>query len=265
MYFYYFNSLIATFLLPILASAVPYSSYILAPSSRTLRPIAVHAINGTVTSASSLVAPSFDKPLSAPGHAVFSGSGSNVTFDYGQNIEGVASIRVGPSSKAGSRIGVTFSESSMWIAGFASDATADHGLDEVLWFTVVDGQQWYNASSEHLRGGFRYLSVVTPMAQQADLTVVDVVTQFTAMPHLKETQLKNYTGWFHSNDEKVNRVWYAGGYTLLVPIYSGHFLQSKPLTTDRGLHKLHVYHQSQDRKQSGAFGSCHVQLHIPRK
>lgn len=34
-----------------------------------------------------------------------------------------------------------------------------------------------------------------------------------AMPHVADDALREYTGYFHSNDEKLNRVWYAGAYT----------------------------------------------------
>jgi hypothetical protein len=39
-----------------------------------------------------------------------------------------------------------------------------------------------------------------------------VVAHFTflAQPHLKGSALRQYTGYFHSNDDKLNRVWYAG-------------------------------------------------------
>ncbi len=33
------------------------------------------------------------------------------------------------------------------------------------------------------------------------------------MPHWSDNSLRDYTGWFHSNDELINRIWYAGAYT----------------------------------------------------
>ena len=204
---------IAIAVLPAAVAAIPYSEYVLEPSSRTLHPVSVYNVNGTVTGAESLTAPSFDSSLSAPGAATFSGSGSNATFDYGQNIGGWVHIHVDPSSSAGSQIGLTFSESSLWIAGYGSDATADHGLDAILWFTIEEGQQWYNVSHEYQRGGFRYLSLVTPLKEQGDIKVVDLITEFSPMPQIADDKLGEYTGWFHTDDDRVNRVWYAGAYT----------------------------------------------------
>lgn len=33
------------------------------------------------------------------------------------------------------------------------------------------------------------------------------------MPHWEDDQLRDYTGWFHCDDDLINRVWYAGAYT----------------------------------------------------
>ena len=43
--------------------------------------------------------------------------------------------------------------------------------------------------------------------------MTDLLVAFTPVPQIPESQLRNYSGWFHSNDDKVNRVWYAGAYT----------------------------------------------------
>ena len=115
-----------------------------------------------MTDAASLLVPAFDAPQDKPRRAVFPGQGSNVTYDIGRNVGGLVSIRVDPASTPGSQLGVTFSESSIWAAGIGCDATGDQGLDEPLWFTVEAGQEWLNASREFERGGFRYLSLITP-------------------------------------------------------------------------------------------------------
>ena len=232
-------------LLPSTVLSSPYSSYILAPSSRTLRPVAIHIVNGSVVDASSLLVPSFDGPQVTPGSAVFQGQGSNVTYDFGRNIGGLVSVRVNSSSSSpGSRIGVTFSESSMWAAGIASDATGDQELDVALWFTVAGDQEWYNASQEFDRGAFRYLSLITPEAQQDTLVVTDLVVAYTPTPQMSESQLQNYTGWFHSNDDKVNRVWYAGAYTnslcTIDPARGGFVQIGAPPSTD----PFHVWYNN---------------------
>lgn len=99
------------------AYSVPYSEYVLAPSSRTVYPVAVHEVNGTVTNAEGLL-------NGANGTATFSAS-SAVTFDFGKNIAGLVSVVAGDSTSSSSAvIWLTFTESSIWISGNASDGTA---------------------------------------------------------------------------------------------------------------------------------------------
>ncbi|EIN11196.1 bacterial alpha-L-rhamnosidase domain-containing protein [Punctularia strigosozonata HHB-11173 SS5] len=182
--------------------AIPYDEYILAPSSRTLHPVSVRKVNGTVIHAESITGPSHGK-------ATFKGS-SAVTFDYGKNIAGVVSLNVGDISDEHQFIGITFSESSLWISGEGSDATADGGIDETLWIQPKKPGT-YTVPRQNERGAFRYLSLVHNTT--GSLEVTQVTTHFTAMPHYAEDKLRDYTGYFHSNDELLNRIWYAGAYT----------------------------------------------------
>jgi len=188
--------------LALTVNAAKYEQYILAPNSRTLHPASVYKVNGTVDNAESLVG--------APqGSAAFRGI-SAVTFDYGKNIAGRVSLNIGQVSDSNQYIGVTFSESSLWISGEGSDATHDAGIDEILWFRVT-GPGVYTAPPERVRGAFRYLSLVHNSTGSVEVT--GVTTNFTAMPHYDEEQLRNYTGYFHCNDGLLNRIWYAGAYT----------------------------------------------------
>lgn len=186
-----------------IAFAVPYEEYILAPASRTLHPVAVYQdkVNGTVTGADTLAGDSL-------GSAFFQGV-SAVTYDFGKNIGGIVSLTVGNVDR-GQYIGLTYTESSLWISGIGSDATANYGMDEPLWFQPT-GPGVYTVDRSHERGGFRYLSLVHNTT--GDIEVTQVTTHFTAMPHWAEDQLKNYTGYFHCDDELLNRIFYAGAYT----------------------------------------------------
>ena len=107
-------------------------------------------------------------------------------------------------------IGLTYTESSLWISGEGCDATADAGIDEALWFHVT-GPGNYTVERKHERGGFRYLSLLHNTTGSTE--VQQVTVQFTPMPHWQDDQLRNYTGYFHCNDELINRIWYAGAYT----------------------------------------------------
>ncbi|TID26385.1 Bacterial alpha-L-rhamnosidase [Venturia nashicola] len=185
-----------------LAQAISYDQYILAPSSRTLNPISVYKVNGTVTGADSVTE-------GKTGSLIFGGE-SAVTFDYAKNIAGIVTLNVSGVSDANQFIGLTFSESSLWISGLYSDATADAGRDEIYWFHIT-APGIYTVDADHERGGFKYLSLVHNSTGSVELTGVS--TYFTPMPHKAENELRKYTGYFHSNDELLNRIWYAGAYT----------------------------------------------------
>ncbi|KAF2851580.1 glycoside hydrolase family 78 protein [Plenodomus tracheiphilus IPT5] len=188
---------------PVLAT-IPYSQYILAPKSRTVLPISIHNTNGTVSQPGALLS-------SAPQGQVSTFTDDSATaYDFGINIAGVVSVNVSSVSSLTQRIGITFSESSLWISSASSDATADAGKDETLWFEV-SGPGVYTAPREKERGGFRYLTVVHDGTGNVEVAGVSV--WYTAMPHWEGDKLGEYTGWFHCDDELLNRIWYAGAYT----------------------------------------------------
>ncbi|KAK4954039.1 hypothetical protein LTR66_013614, partial [Elasticomyces elasticus] len=185
-----------------LCSAIPHDQYILAPPSRTLDPVSVYKINGTVTGAESLLG-------SKPGSAIITGINSSITYDFGKNIAGVVTLSIGSVDKE-QFIGLTYTESSLWISGEGCDATADSGIDEALWFRPT-GPGNYTVDQDHRRGGFRYLSLIHNTTGKIEVDSVSV--HFTPMPHYADDALRNYTGYFHCNDDLINRVWYAGAYT----------------------------------------------------
>lgn len=186
-----------------------------------MNPVSVHSSNGSVSNPESLTRPS--------GSSVFEGD-SATAYDFGINIAGIVTLTVGAISGDGQRIGVTFSESSLWISNKSSDATADIGKDETLWFKL-NGTGRYTAPLDKLRGGFRYMTLVHNTTGSVEVTAAEV--HFTPMPHWEEERLGNYTGYFHCDgmvleltihvcercradvpaDELLNRIWYAGAYT----------------------------------------------------
>ncbi|KAI0359163.1 bacterial alpha-L-rhamnosidase domain protein [Trametes cingulata] len=184
-------------------AAVPYEQYILAPSSRTLRPVSVFHQHGSVSSPDALL-----QAHSVAGKGlVLSAYNDSVTYDFGKNIAGWVNLQASSSHGA---VGVTFSESSLWVSSAVSDATGGLGFDAPLVFNITEAGR-YKAPWEKERGAFRYLTLVNLGMEKVSIS--DLWVYFTAMPHWQADALKNYSGWFHSNDERLNRVWYAGAYT----------------------------------------------------
>lgn len=187
-----------------LCLASKYSEYILMPTSRTLPPVNVRNTTGNLSGAESVTI------SNSTGSLLFSGN-STVTFDYKKNIAGVVSLKVTSSSDANQRIGITFSESSLWISTEHSDTTGNVGFDNMV-FIDTPSAGTFSLPPELLRGGFRYLTLVHNMTGSVEVSAVQ--TYFTAMPHYSDDQLQSYTGWFHSDEELLNRIWYAGAYTI---------------------------------------------------
>ncbi|KAK5055152.1 hypothetical protein LTR84_012900 [Exophiala bonariae] len=186
------------------AAQVPYEEYILTPKSRTLRPAKVYSVNGTVQSAENLI-----RGQSAS--TVFTGP-SAVTYDFGKNVAGLVAFNVSDVAGSNAYIGISFTESSLWISSEGCDATADAGIDEALWW-AVETDRYYAAEKQHERGGFRYLNVYHNST--GNVTLSDLTVYYTAIPHFTEEQLAGgvQTGYFHCEDDQINRVWYAGAYT----------------------------------------------------
>jgi hypothetical protein len=183
---------------------VPYTEYVLTPRSRILRPASVYNINGTVSNAEQLT-------TGTTAATTFVGQ-SAVTYDFGKNVAGLVSFNVSDVSGQNDYIGISFTESSLWISSEGCDATADAGIDEALWWAVQPGMQ-YAAEKQYQRGGFRYLNVYHNSTD--NVTLADLHVYYTAVPHYTDEQLAEgvQTGFFHCEDDQINRVWYAGAYT----------------------------------------------------
>ncbi|KAH9921974.1 uncharacterized protein BXZ73DRAFT_104232 [Epithele typhae] len=124
------------------AAAVPYQEYILAPPSRTVHPVSVHSHHGSLSSSNTLVGGPSSKTS-----IILNGFNSSITYDFGKNIGGWVNLDV--SSHKGS-VGVTFSESSLWISSEHCDATADAGFNETLVFNITHAGH-YSAPNDQER------------------------------------------------------------------------------------------------------------------
>lgn len=186
----------------VFSAQIPYSEYILAPSSRLLTAEEIYMTNGTVQNA-----PCLTSDDSACGGAVF-GANSSVTLDFGKNIAGTVQFNVDSVNGSSEFLGFSFTESSEWISPYECDATQNSGRDAPLWFPIT-AEGSYGADKYHQRGGFRYMSVWHNSS--GTLSLSDLTVNWTASPSAEDPQA--YLGYFHSSSEKLNRVWYAGAYT----------------------------------------------------
>jgi len=189
----------AFLVLPLLAQASKYQQYILAPGSRTVTPQWLYAVEGDVGNPTGVGNGSV---------TVFNGTNSSIILDFGQNVAGTVQFDVSSVSGSSEYVGISFSESSLWTSPYMCDSGTSALRDSPLWFSIPTTGS-YAASKERQRGGFRYLSVWHNSTGSLSLSSLSV--NFTAAPEMSD--LRDYPGYFNSDSEKLNRVWYAGAYT----------------------------------------------------
>lgn len=189
------------------AAQVPFHEYILAPSSRVVSPVSIYQTGGNVGNAAALLTTS-GSALQGNESTSFAGNGSYVTLDFGKNVAGRVAFDVDAVSGSSDSIGFTFSESSMYISAQFCDAVTDGAFDLPQWFNDTTPGH-YEAAHDFQRGAFRYLTIVHNSTRTISLS--NVTVYWTTSPEMSDPTA--YTGYFHSDNEKLNRVWYAGAYT----------------------------------------------------
>ena len=177
----------------------PWDAYNYSPSSRTVSPESVETTVGDVAAPAAVLAGERTR---------LTGTGAAVTLDFGKEVGGIVSLHFAESSGA-EKVGLSFSESSMYI-GNSSDASTGGPRSRDGALTIdVDGATDYTMPKAYQRGGFRYLTIFLDSAGSVDLDKVSVY--MTAAPAMDK--LNDYANYFYSSDPLLNRIWYAGAYT----------------------------------------------------
>jgi len=173
----------------------------LAPTSRTVSPTAIYRTTGTVANPQNVLS----------GQATrITGTNSSITLDFGKEVGGLATVNFGAASDGGQQLGLAFSESSLYV-GNDSDISATHeGRGDGALTAAAPANGSYTMPAQYLRGGFRYLTIFLRTGGWVDLTRVSL--NFTAAPG--KANPADYANYFYSNDNLLNRIWYAGAYTV---------------------------------------------------
>ncbi|KAH9943643.1 Six-hairpin glycosidase [Amylocystis lapponica] len=188
----------------------PWDNFNYAPGTRIVRPRAIFQVNGAVSSPEGL--------LSNSG-ATFVSDGSWVALDFGLEVGGLISLSfdaVSPSSA----VALSFTESPLFINPVTSDdsshPSANMSYDGVLDLLSPIAVGHWTQPSARLRGGFRYLTIVS--TSDSPVTISNVTCKLSFMPHVED--LRNYSGYFYASDPEfydkafLTKIWYAGAYTV---------------------------------------------------
>ncbi|WP_052433071.1 alpha-L-rhamnosidase-related protein [Streptacidiphilus carbonis] len=181
-------------------TARPWDAYNLAPASRTVSPVRVTRTTGTVTGAST-----------APhgGAVTLTGAGSSITLDFGKEVGGLVSLHFTAASAAGQQLGLAFSESSQYIGPDGDASNGGSGTDGAVYADTAPGTEW-TLPQASLRGGFRYLTLFDKSGGPISFDQVSLAISFA--PTMAD--LRDYDNYFYSSDPLLNRIWYAGAYTV---------------------------------------------------
>ncbi|MEU6747134.1 hypothetical protein ABZ914_13040 [Spirillospora sp. NPDC046719] len=180
--------------------SAPWKRYVLSPSSRTVRPVAVYNTSGDVTDPSAVL----------KGHkTTLSGAGSYVTLDFGKEVGGLTTLHFAGSDGA-QQVGLAFNESSAYVATDSDASTGGPRSRDGSLTADVDGRTTYTTPEKYLRGGFRYLTIFMRSGGSVDLDGVSL--HYTPAPQVKDPS--KYANYFYSSDDLLNRIWYAGAYTV---------------------------------------------------
>ncbi|KAF7185318.1 hypothetical protein HII31_13297 [Pseudocercospora fuligena] len=202
----------------------PWEENIYAPASRIVAP------------ATLLSYPGLENVSTYPATVTLASNGSAYVYDFGKEVGGIVTVKYSTSGGSGA-LGLAFSESSEWV-GLASDSSngafsrgvGDQACDDgaLYGYFSSDGEHSYEMSLPHMRGGFRYLTLFLATNETngtTALTVEDVSLEIGFHPTW--SNLRAYQGYFHSNDEMLNKIWYSGAYTLqtnYVPTNTGRWI-----------------------------------------
>jgi hypothetical protein len=177
-----------------------WDKYNYSPTSRTISPITIYST--TFTELSSFPPPS---------PAVLSGNGSTLIFDFGKEVAGI--ITVTYTAQGSGQMGLAFSESRNWAGQWSDDSNSFNTIDGAIYTTIAaTSSGTYTMPDAKLRGGFRYLTLFTTTSSTISISISNIALEISYAPTW--SNLRAYGGYFYSSDDLLNRIWYAGAYTL---------------------------------------------------
>ncbi|RAL09929.1 Six-hairpin glycosidase [Aspergillus homomorphus CBS 101889] len=189
---------------------------IFAPSSRTVNPEKLFLI--TKTDVTHDYAP-----------YKLQGNGSLVVYDFGREVGGIVTVKY--TSTGSGALGLAFTEAKDYIGEWSDSSNGGFkGPDGALYGNFTEaGEHSYTMPDKYLRGGFRYLTLFLITDNSTAVHIKDVSLEIGFQPTWPN--LRAYQGYFDSNDDLLNAIWYSGAYTLQtneVPVNTGRQIPTVP-------------------------------------
>ncbi|KAI0394240.1 glycoside hydrolase family 78 protein [Xylariaceae sp. FL0594] len=173
-----------------------------APKSRNVSPVAVYALS------------SGEKIASWPSNFALSTNETDVYLDFGKEVGGVITVEYTVLTVSeDSALGLAFSEAKNWVGRNSDSSNGNYDRPDGAIFGQIssEGPGTYAMPLAHLRGGFRYMTLFV-QGQDTTVTINKVNLELAFQPTW--SNLRAYQGYFHSNDDLLNKIWYSGAYTL---------------------------------------------------
>ncbi|KAK3079839.1 hypothetical protein LTS18_003772, partial [Coniosporium uncinatum] len=144
------------------------------------------------------------------GQASLNADNTLVVLDFGKEVGGIIRFDYMPTAPAS--IGLAFTEAKNWIGKNSDSSNGGTTPDNAIYAkaTAARGGS-YVMPDVYLRGGFRYLTLFLSNTN-ASVNITNIVCEIAFQPTW--SNLQAYSGYFHSSDQELNKIWYSGAYTL---------------------------------------------------
>lgn len=170
------------------------------PATRTVQPASVLDLSHNVLG---------QYPSGIP---ALSKKGSGVIFDFGKEVGGIVTVTY--TSTGSGTLGLAFTEARTFTSTNSDESNGGSGPDGALLVPVsTTTTGTYTMPLKSLRGGFRYMTAFSN-ADGPTINIKSVSLELSFNP--KWPDLRAYGGYFNSNDQLLNRIWYACAYTIQV-------------------------------------------------
>ncbi|CAG8971491.1 hypothetical protein HYALB_00002075 [Hymenoscyphus albidus] len=178
-----------------------WDKYNYSPTSRTLAPAKIY-------SATKQYIADYPFPLN------FKGNNQILIFDFGVETGGI--VHINYAARGSGQLGLAFSEARNWTGTDSDSTNGSFQPDGAIYADITPTTEAnYTMPIDKIRGGFRYLTVFTKSNNAAGHIEVDISDIYVEIGYQPAwSNLRAYQGYFSSSDDLLNKIWYAGAFTL---------------------------------------------------